>query len=72
MTEVRRNIPSFSTVTSSFKSYIISLPLLTTIITCISILFYAIDALSDKALYDALSLSPDSFFDGQGNFIFNA
>ena len=72
MTEVRRNIPSFSTVTSSFKSYIISLPLLTTTITCISILIYMLDALSDSAIYDALSLSPESFFGGQGNFTSNA
>src|SRR4051812_21776065 len=72
MTEVRRNIPSFSTVTSSFKSYIISLPLLTTTITCISILIYVLDALINGAIYDALSLSPESFFDGQGNFISNA
>ncbi|RIA96820.1 hypothetical protein C1645_802180 [Glomus cerebriforme] len=65
MTEVRRNIPSFSAVTSSFKSYIISLPLLTTTITCISILFYVIDAVSKNSVYFALSLSPTSFFNGQ-------
>ncbi|CAB4377535.1 unnamed protein product [Rhizophagus irregularis] len=69
MTEVRRNIPSFSTVTSSFKSYITSLPLLTTTITCISILFYVFEyvykALFSDTIYNLLSLSPVSFFSGQ-------
>ncbi|GET02001.1 Rhomboid-like protein 15 isoform X1 [Rhizophagus clarus] len=69
MTEVRRNIPSFSTVTSSFKSYITSLPLLTTTITCISILLYVFEyvykALFSNTIYNLLSLSPVSFFNGQ-------
>ncbi|CAG8577076.1 10132_t:CDS:2, partial [Funneliformis caledonium] len=67
MTEVRTNIPSFSTVTSSFISYIISLPLLTTTIACISILLYVVDAVqifnSKIVIYEALSLLPEAFFD---------
>ncbi|CAH1759721.1 5297_t:CDS:2 [Entrophospora sp. SA101] len=65
MSQVQRNIPSFSTVTSSFKSYILSLPLLTTIIACISIIFYIIDATGSNIIYNALALEPESFFEGQ-------
>ncbi|CAJ0758698.1 4657_t:CDS:2 [Entrophospora sp. SA101] len=67
MSQVQRNIPSFSTVTSSFKSYILSLPLLTTIIACISIIFYIIDATGSNIIYNALALEPESFFEGQSS-----
>ncbi|CAG8454344.1 7636_t:CDS:2 [Dentiscutata erythropus] len=67
MSEARRNIPSFTTVTSTFRSYILSLPLLTTTISCIVIVFYAFGALlfNDNPIYNALSLKPEKFFEGQ-------
>ncbi|KAF0482728.1 rhomboid-like protein 15 isoform X2 [Gigaspora margarita] len=67
MTEARRNIPSFSTVTSTFRSYILSLPLLTTTISCVAIVLYAFGALlfNENPIYAALSLKPADFFQGQ-------
>ncbi|CAG8503223.1 7879_t:CDS:2 [Dentiscutata heterogama] len=67
MTEVRRNIPPFTTVTSTFRSYILSLPLLTTTISCIVIVFYAFGALlfNENPIYNALSLKPEKFFGGE-------
>ncbi|CAG8475083.1 6501_t:CDS:2 [Ambispora gerdemannii] len=63
--QVRRNIPSFSTVTSSFKSYINSLPLLTTIIALFCILIYIVDSIqtyADNYLFKLLALEPNAFF----------
>ncbi|CAG8721267.1 1485_t:CDS:2, partial [Ambispora leptoticha] len=63
--QVRRNIPSFSAVTSSFKSYISSLPLLTTIIALLSILIYIVDSIqtfSNNYLFNLLALEPKAFF----------
>ncbi|CAG8816043.1 18942_t:CDS:2, partial [Racocetra persica] len=67
MTEARRNIPSFTTVTSTFKSYILSLPLLTTTISCLAILLYTLGAFlfSGNPIFDALCLWPQQFFEGQ-------
>ncbi|KAG9306419.1 hypothetical protein G9A89_018302 [Geosiphon pyriformis] len=63
---VRRNIPSFSVVTSSFKSYIASLPLLTSIVSVVCILIYIVDAIQITKLnfFDTLSLSHVAFFNG--------
>ncbi|CAG8538576.1 3887_t:CDS:2 [Acaulospora colombiana] len=73
MSQVRRNIPSFTAVTSSFRSYIFSLPLLTTTIVCVTILLYALDALllSVNTVYSKIDLLPEKFFEGQGSLIFN-
>ncbi|CAG8641781.1 10458_t:CDS:2 [Cetraspora pellucida] len=67
MTEARRNIPSFTTVTSTFKSYIFSLPLLTTTIACVAIVLYTVSAFlfSTTPIFNALCLKPSDFFDGQ-------
>jgi membrane associated rhomboid family serine protease len=66
--QARTNIPSFSTVTSSFKSYIKSLPLLTTTIAVVVILVYIIDAVQifgENKLFDALGLLSKKFFNWQ-------
>ncbi|RHZ81167.1 hypothetical protein Glove_123g198 [Diversispora epigaea] len=66
MSEVRRNVPSFSTVTSSFKSYILSLPILTSSVTCVAIFLYILDSLLvDNVIYDAIDLLPKKLFEGQ-------
>ncbi|CAG8606535.1 9089_t:CDS:2 [Diversispora eburnea] len=66
MSEVRRNVPSFSTVTSSFKSYILSLPILTSSVTCVAIFIYILDSLLvNSVIYDAIDLLPKKLFEGQ-------
>ncbi|CAG8580323.1 9757_t:CDS:2 [Acaulospora morrowiae] len=67
MSQARRNIPSFTSVTSSFRSYILSLPLLTTSIVCVVIILYVLEALflGVEIVYDEIDLLPEKFFEGQ-------
>ncbi|CAG8573047.1 7311_t:CDS:2 [Paraglomus occultum] len=65
--QVQTNISSFSAVTSSFKSYIKSLPLLTTAIAVEAILVYVLEAIQifgEDKVFKTLGLLPKKFFKG--------